>query len=94
MLIDSFLPYVPNPACFDHVTKVVSRSQESCHLASPFLLVSQQRPQGLYDKNRKRAMFSAGELVLVWKPNRKVGLFEKLLRSFFGPYRVLRQTSP
>lgn len=30
-------------------------------------------------------MFSAANLVLVWKPERNVGLPEKLLRDYFGP---------
>lgn len=38
--------------------------------------------------------FEAGDLVLIYKPLRKVGLAEKLLHRWMGPYRVLRQTTP
>lgn len=93
-LIDSLLPYVSNPTCSDYVTEMVSRAEESRQLARTFTLVSQQRQQAVYDKKHRNAMFSAGDLVWVWKPERKVGLSEKLLRRYFGPYRILRQISP
>ena len=46
-----------------------------------------------YDKKRRDASFSEGELVLIYKPIRKVGRSEKLLHQWLGPYQIIRQTS-
>ncbi|GFU24809.1 transposon Ty3-I Gag-Pol polyprotein [Trichonephila clavipes] len=37
--------------------------------------------------------YAPGDLVRVYTPVRKVGLSEKLLRRYFGPYQVLRRLS-
>ncbi|GFW05057.1 transposon Ty3-I Gag-Pol polyprotein [Trichonephila clavipes] len=37
--------------------------------------------------------YAPGDLVWVYTPVRKVGLSEKLLRRYFGPYQVLRRLS-
>lgn len=38
-------------------------------------------------------LYIPGDLVWIFTPVRKVGLSEKLLKRYFGPYRVLRQLS-
>ncbi|UYV83149.1 hypothetical protein LAZ67_23000001, partial [Cordylochernes scorpioides] len=37
--------------------------------------------------------YEPGELVAVWTPIRKIGKCEKLLRKYFGPYRILKKLS-
>ncbi|GFS63502.1 transposon Ty3-I Gag-Pol polyprotein [Trichonephila clavipes] len=37
--------------------------------------------------------YAPGDLVWVYTPVRKVGLSEKLLRRYFGPYQVLSRLS-
>ncbi|GFW29521.1 transposon Ty3-I Gag-Pol polyprotein [Trichonephila clavipes] len=37
--------------------------------------------------------YAPGDLVWIYTPVRKVGLSEKLLRRYFGPYQVLRRLS-
>lgn len=38
--------------------------------------------------------FKKNDLVLVYKPFRKIGKSEKLLHRWLGPFKVLRQTTP
>ncbi|UYV61751.1 EPM2AIP1 [Cordylochernes scorpioides] len=39
------------------------------------------------------SVYEPGELVAVWTPIRKIGKCEKLLRKYFGPYRILEKLS-
>ena len=47
-----------------------------------------------YDKKHRPVQFEIGQKVLVYTKTRKVGLSEKLLNCFFGPYEIVRQISP
>ena len=38
--------------------------------------------------------YSTGSLVWVHFPVRRVGLSEKLLKRYFGPYKILRRCGP
>ena len=46
-----------------------------------------------YDKTRRDVSYSDGDLVLVYKPIRKVGKSEKLLHRWLGPFKIVRRTS-
>ena len=46
-----------------------------------------------YDKKRRDHSYSVGDLVLIYKPIRKVGRSEKLLHQWLGPYQVIRRTT-
>ncbi|UYV82827.1 hypothetical protein LAZ67_22000993 [Cordylochernes scorpioides] len=46
-----------------------------------------------YDKKHMERSYEPGELVAVWTPIRKIGKCEKLLRKYFGPYRILKKLS-
>uniref|UniRef100_T1JD92 Integrase p58-like C-terminal domain-containing protein n=1 Tax=Strigamia maritima TaxID=126957 RepID=T1JD92_STRMM len=47
-----------------------------------------------FDKNRQQIDFSPGDLVYLKKPNRKVGLSEKLLPQYSGPWEIVMKTAP
>ncbi|KZR95625.1 Uncharacterized protein APZ42_010543, partial [Daphnia magna] len=47
-----------------------------------------------YDSHHRDLSFQSGDLVLVYKPFRKVGKSEKLLHRWLGPFKVLRKTTP
>ena len=44
-------------------------------------------------KTRRDVSYSDGDLVLVYKPVRKVGKSEKLLHRWLGPFKIVRRTS-
>ena len=51
------------------------------------------RQKAYYDTNRRETQYEEGDLVLIYKPFRKVGKSEKLLHRWLGPYLVLRRLS-
>ncbi|UYV75671.1 hypothetical protein LAZ67_13000963 [Cordylochernes scorpioides] len=54
---------------------------------------TQERMKKNYDKKHMERSYEPGELVAVWTPIRKIGKCEKLLRKYFGPYRILKKMS-
>ncbi|UYV78164.1 hypothetical protein LAZ67_16000346 [Cordylochernes scorpioides] len=54
---------------------------------------TQERMKKNYDKRHMEKSYEPGELVAVWTPIRKIGKCEKLLRKYFGPYRILKKLS-
>ncbi|UYV60745.1 hypothetical protein LAZ67_1002098, partial [Cordylochernes scorpioides] len=54
---------------------------------------TQERIKKNYDKKHMERSYEPGELVAVWTPIRKIGKCEKLLRKYFGPYRILKKLS-
>ncbi|UYV71288.1 hypothetical protein LAZ67_8002510, partial [Cordylochernes scorpioides] len=54
---------------------------------------TQEKMKKNYDKKHMERSYEPGELVAVWTPIRKIGKCEKLLRKYFGPYRILKKLS-
>ncbi|UYV64718.1 hypothetical protein LAZ67_3001747 [Cordylochernes scorpioides] len=54
---------------------------------------TQERMKRNYDKKHNERIYEPGHLVAVWTPVRKIGKCEKLLREYFGPYRILKKLS-
>ncbi|UYV75188.1 K02A2.6-like, partial [Cordylochernes scorpioides] len=54
---------------------------------------TQERMKKNYAKKHIERSYEPGELVAVWTPIRKIGKCEKLLRKYFGPYRILKKMS-
>ncbi|UYV69515.1 hypothetical protein LAZ67_6003871 [Cordylochernes scorpioides] len=54
---------------------------------------TQERMKRNYDKKHNEKIYEPGHLVAVWTPVRKIGKCEKLLRKYFGPYRILKKLS-
>ncbi|KAK4021270.1 hypothetical protein OUZ56_003189 [Daphnia magna] len=52
----------------------------------------QQRQKTQYDARVSASpVYEPGDLVLIFRPQRKKGLAEKLLHQYVGPYKVIRQ---
>ena len=47
-----------------------------------------------YDHNASQPLFKIGQSVWVYTPKTKKGLSKKLLYNWFGPYRIVEQSSP
>lgn len=71
----------------------IATAAQARQIAHRRLSESQARQKSLYDNRHRDVQFSAGDLVLLWTPSRRVGLSEKLLSRYSGPYRVVRQLS-
>lgn len=51
----------------------------------------QEKQKREFDKQRHPGEFKIGDLVLVYRPTRKIGRAEKLLHRWHGPYIVVKQ---
>ncbi|GFU66442.1 transposon Ty3-I Gag-Pol polyprotein [Trichonephila clavipes] len=76
-----------------YVSRLITRAEESRQLAKIGTLKAQHRGKTRYDARHRSVSYRTGELVRVFKPVMKVGLSEKLLKRYLGPYRVARKLS-
>ncbi|GFX08077.1 retrovirus-related Pol polyprotein from transposon 412 [Trichonephila clavipes] len=91
--LDTMLPFCPNDFDDSNITKIAARAEESRQLARVHTLRAQDKDRRRYDSKHQMVSYAPGDLVWVYTPVRKVGLSEKLLRRYFGPYQVLRRLS-
>ncbi|GFT72426.1 transposon Tf2-8 polyprotein [Trichonephila clavipes] len=91
--LDTMLPFCPNDFDDNNITKIAARAEESRQLVRVHTLRAQDKDRRRYDSKHQMVSYAPGDLVWVYTPVRKVGLSEKLLRRYFGPYQVLRRLS-
>lgn len=91
--LDTMLPFRPDDVSDDHIAQMIARAEESRQLARLHTLKAQDKDRRRYDLKHRMVSYAPGDLVWVYTPVRKVGLSEKLLRRYFGPYQVLRRLS-
>ncbi|UYV77021.1 hypothetical protein LAZ67_14002906 [Cordylochernes scorpioides] len=91
--IDAVLPYLPDEISNDYVGELVTRAEEARQLSRSRLLQSQAKDRRLYDQKHTVVYYQKDDLVWVFTPIRKVGLSEKLLKRYFGPYKVTKKLS-
>lgn len=77
----------------EYASEAIARADHARQIARHRLYSSQAVQKTIYDRKHRVAHFPPGSLVLLWTPTRKVGLSEKLLPRYCGPYRVLRQVT-
>ncbi|GFV72487.1 transposon Ty3-I Gag-Pol polyprotein [Trichonephila clavipes] len=87
------LPFCPNDFDDNNITKIAARAEESRQLARVHTLRSSRQRSSTLRFKHQMVSYAPGDLVWVYTPVRKVGLSEKLLRRYFGPYQVLRRLS-
>ena len=68
-------------------------SSEAWEWVKSKLLAAHKRQKRAYDEGRSDAAYTVGDLVLVYKPIRKVGRAEKLLHRWLGSFVVIRRMS-
>ncbi|GFV21462.1 transposon Ty3-I Gag-Pol polyprotein [Trichonephila clavipes] len=85
--LDTMLPFCPNDFDDNNITKIAARAEESRQLARVHTLRAQDKDRRRYDSKHQMVSYAPGDLVWVYTPVRKVGLSEKLLRRYFGPYQ-------
>ncbi|GFY14175.1 retrovirus-related Pol polyprotein from transposon 17.6 [Trichonephila clavipes] len=91
--LDTMLPFCLNDFDDNNITKIAARAEESRQLARVHTLRAQDKDRRCYDSKHQMVSYAPGDLVWVYTPVRKVGLSEKLLRRYFGPYQVLCRLS-
>ncbi|UYV67971.1 hypothetical protein LAZ67_5002670 [Cordylochernes scorpioides] len=71
----------------------VAEEQRRTVLACLNILQAQSKDKERYDKKHHEVTYKEGDLVWVFTPVRTVGLSEKLLKRYFGFYRMIRKIS-
>ena len=78
----------------DHRKRIVEKVELAQNLARENIQRSQQKMKEYYDRNASQPLFEIGQRVWVYTPKTKKGLSKKLLYIWFGPYRIVEQSSP
>ncbi|UYV81653.1 K02A2.6-like, partial [Cordylochernes scorpioides] len=91
--LDFILPCQPAGTAEDYVGHLVTNAEDARMLARLNILQAQSKEKERYDKKHQEVTYKEGDLVWVFTPVRTVGLSEKLLKRYFGPYRVIRKIS-
>ncbi|UYV72917.1 hypothetical protein LAZ67_10001158 [Cordylochernes scorpioides] len=91
--IGAVLPYLPDEISDDYVGELVTRAEEARQLSRSRLLQSQAKDRRLYDQKHTPVLYQKDDLVWVFTPIRKVGISEKLLKRYFGPYKKLSEVT-
>ncbi|KAM7298103.1 Transposon Ty3-I Gag-Pol polyprotein [Ixodes scapularis] len=90
-MLDAMLPHEPSDNQSDDAQVVAQRAEEVRQLARLMIQDQQRVDAGRYNLRRRDVHFQPGDRVWVWTPIRRRGLSEKLLKRYFGPYKVLRR---
>ncbi|KAK8756781.1 hypothetical protein V5799_000517 [Amblyomma americanum] len=90
--LDTLLPS-STASTTEYARDAISRATMAREIARDRLTASQTYQKSVYDRRHRPVHYPPGSLVLLWSPSRHVGLSEKLLRQYSGPYRVLRQVT-
>ncbi|KAM7303540.1 DDE-type integrase/transposase/recombinase [Ixodes scapularis] len=90
-MLDAMLPHEPAVDGSDDAQVVAQRAEEVRQLARLRIQAQQRVDTGRYNLRRRDVHFQPGDRVWVWTPIRRRGLSEKLLKRYFGPYKVLRR---
>lgn len=91
-MLDAMLPHDCNGSDGD-AADFTERAEEARQLARVRITSQQERDARRYNLRHQFAAYTPGERVWIWSPVRRRGLSEKLLRRYFGPYKVLRRIS-
>lgn len=91
-MLDAMLPHDTTSDNMQ-LSEFTERAEQARQLARVRTRQQQRYDTHRYNLRRRTAVFKPGEQVWVWAPVRRRGLSEKLLKRYFGPYRVLRQVS-
>ncbi|UYV80275.1 hypothetical protein LAZ67_18002262, partial [Cordylochernes scorpioides] len=91
--LDLLFPKFPSEDEDDFIQTLGSRAEEARQLARIHTMRSQGGNKLRYDAHHRNIIYQPGVLVWIYIPVRKVGLSEKLMRHYFGPYKVTRKIS-
>ncbi|UYV64787.1 hypothetical protein LAZ67_3001966, partial [Cordylochernes scorpioides] len=91
--VDTLFPNPHEDLQEDYSQKIASRVEETRQQARLETLKAQEKDKARYDSKHEAMDYNVGDLVWIFIPIRKVGLSEKLMKRYFGPYRVTRKLS-
>ncbi|UYV67951.1 hypothetical protein LAZ67_5002588, partial [Cordylochernes scorpioides] len=92
-MLDALFPYQPDYEEDEHISHLMMGAEEARQLARLQTLKAQDIDKERYDSRHKPVYYDVGDFVWVFTPVRKVGLSEKLLKKYFGPYQITKKLS-
>ncbi|UYV76308.1 hypothetical protein LAZ67_13003313 [Cordylochernes scorpioides] len=91
--LDTLFPLLKDEDQEDYNREIVTRAEETRQLARLHTLRAQEGNKRLYDAKHREVSYQPGDKVWIFIPVRKIGISEKLIKRYFGPYRVTRRIS-
>ncbi|UYV63289.1 hypothetical protein LAZ67_2003665 [Cordylochernes scorpioides] len=92
-MLDTLLPYQPDYENVEYLIQLIIDAEDARQLARLHLVSTQDIDKRRYDSIHRPVYNNVGHLVLIFTPVRKVGLSEKLLKKYFGPYKITKKIS-
>lgn len=89
-MLDTMLPHVEDEDLNSDVDSFLQRAEEARQLARLRIKDQQRLDVRRYNLRHRNTEYKPGDRIWVWTPVRRRGLGEKLLRRYFGPYKVVR----
>lgn len=89
--LDTIFSFSDNDDC--SLAATLCLTEEARRLARLSTIASQDQSKLRYDSKHRHVTYEPRDLVLVWKPLRKRGLWQKLLANYAGPFVVLEHLS-
>ncbi|UYV81197.1 K02A2.6-like, partial [Cordylochernes scorpioides] len=91
--LDTIFPYSSASEGEEFIQLVASRAEEARQIARHHIFKAQETNKLNYDARHKGKVYQPGDLVWIFTPIRRVGLSEKLLKRYFGPYKFIKNIS-
>lgn len=92
-MLDAMLLPSGTEALTPSAEEFTRRAEAARDLARCRILERQKIDARRYNNRHREMIYQSGDQVWVWSPVRFRGRSEKLLRRYFGPYKVVRQLS-
>ncbi|UYV79051.1 K02A2.6-like [Cordylochernes scorpioides] len=91
--LDTIFPYSSSPEGEEFIQNLGTRAEEARQIARHHIFKAQETNKTNYDARHTGKIYEPGDLVWIFIPIRRVGFSEKLLRRYFGPFRVTKKIS-
>lgn len=88
-MLDAMLPHIPSESTHEDARMISQTAEEARQLARVRIQDQQRVDAHRYNLRRRNVSYRPGDRVWVWTPVRRRGLSDKLLKRYFGPYKVL-----
>ena len=82
------------PTSFDSIEDIQTRFEEARGIVRQNIIDARRRQKYAYDKSHRKLELNVGQKVLIYTKTRKVGLSEKLINNFNGPFVLVKKVSP
>lgn len=90
-MLDAMLLSDPSTTTTENAAQYAQLAEDARRLARLRIRSKQHYDAHRYNLRHREVSYSIGDKVWIWSPVRQRGRSEKLLRRYFGPYRVIQR---